>query len=67
MGLFKLLDSKTMWLTWIHHNRSPKLDRERLQMAKLLHDRNRPFFIIRLTLDGQVGVGFMQQQRSRRP
>ncbi len=52
MGRLKLFESKAMWLTWIHHNRSPELDREGLQMAKRLHDRNRPFLLF-----GEIWTG----------
>ncbi len=37
MGCWKVFDYATMWLTWNHHNRSPNLDRERVQMPKLFY------------------------------
>ncbi len=46
-----------MWLTWIHHNLSPKHDSDILQIDKL--------FIYRLKLNWQIDVDVMQRLREK--
>ncbi len=54
-----------MWSTWMHHNLSPNLDQERLQIVKLLLYLQQTLVIYRSNLDWQKGVDLMQQLREK--